>query len=343
MSGYFQKTAKISLILVYLVILAGAIVRMTGSGMGCPDWPKCFGYYIPPTEQGQLEWKEKKTYDAGQIIINNDALLVAKKNFTTSTTFTNENWEPYTKHKYATFNPWHTWIEYINRLVTVLLGIPVIIMMVLSFFLYSKDKWLTYGSIAAFIAIGIEAVLGKIVVDTNLKTGMITIHMVIAFLIAAIFLFLVYRAKEDKKNNSFDALTHKLILFSVLLTLVQVIFGTQVREFVDGQIDQVGYVNELWLAHPNTLFYVHRSFSIGVVALNIYIAYRIYKLELGYSKIRWVLLLILLEVISGLAMYYFEFPFSSQPIHLVLAALLFGVQFYLFLETINSKSRRKTL
>jgi heme A synthase len=43
-------SAQIALILVYLVIFAGAFVRLTGSGMGCPDWPKCW-VYIPPTEQ----------------------------------------------------------------------------------------------------------------------------------------------------------------------------------------------------------------------------------------------------------------------------------------------------
>ena len=59
----------ITIIIVYLVILAGGIVRMTGSGMGCPDWPKCFGYLVPPTERSQLDWKSQYSYNKNQIII----------------------------------------------------------------------------------------------------------------------------------------------------------------------------------------------------------------------------------------------------------------------------------
>ncbi|CAN0601661.1 unnamed protein product, partial [Ectocarpus sp. 12 AP-2014] len=112
----FRKIAKISLVLVYLVIVAGAVVRMTGSGMGCPDWPKCFGYYIPPTDATEIKWQADRTFEKGQVIIWNETLQVSKETFTTTNSFNEENWEMYTKHDYAEFNPWHTWIEYINRL-----------------------------------------------------------------------------------------------------------------------------------------------------------------------------------------------------------------------------------
>ena len=67
MKNLYRPFLILSLVLVYLVIFAGAIVRMTGSGMGCPDWPKCFGYLIPPTERAQLNWKPNHQYKNGQV------------------------------------------------------------------------------------------------------------------------------------------------------------------------------------------------------------------------------------------------------------------------------------
>ena len=115
MKNSFIRSVKISLILVYLVIAAGSIVRMTGSGMGCPDWPKCFGYLIPPTERAQLDWKPGHKYTKGQVIILKEELRVANKNFSSSDSFDEDNWGLYTQHDYALFNPYHTWIEYLNR------------------------------------------------------------------------------------------------------------------------------------------------------------------------------------------------------------------------------------
>ena len=66
---------------------------MTGSGMGCPDWPKCFGYLIPPTSEDQITWKENTVFEEGMIIIKNKELFVAKQDLKTSESFYVENWE----------------------------------------------------------------------------------------------------------------------------------------------------------------------------------------------------------------------------------------------------------
>ena len=129
----FIRWAKISLVLIYLVIIAGATVRMTGSGMGCPDWPKCFGYYIPPTQVEELLWKPNHEYNKGQVIIKNNSLWVANNSFTTKDVYNPSDWKEYTKHDYAEFNPYHTWVEYINRLCGALAGLSCLVLFVLSF------------------------------------------------------------------------------------------------------------------------------------------------------------------------------------------------------------------
>src|SRR6056300_753965 len=128
MKNKFRTISKIALVLIYLVIIAGGIVRMTGSGMGCPDWPKCFGYFIPPTDAAQLEWKPNTKYSEGNVIINNERLLVASASFTTNDQFNIDKWEPYTKHDYAVFDAKHTWIEFINRLLGALSGLTILIL-----------------------------------------------------------------------------------------------------------------------------------------------------------------------------------------------------------------------
>lgn len=344
MQKHFRKIAKIALILVYMVIIAGAVVRMTGSGMGCPDWPKCFGYYIPPTDETVLEWKENRAFEKGQVIIYEESLKVAKSDFSTTNSYNSNNWENYTKHDYAIFNVWHTWIEYINRLLGALAGLATLILAVGSLWFWKKKKLITILSWLVVFGMVFQAWLGATVVYSVLEPVKITLHMLMALLIVALLLYIIFKTSKSVKNKKNSKLLINLLVLAIILTLIQIVLGTQVRQFVDYQMDVYGeQAKNLWLQKPEIQFYIHRTFSIVVVVLNLYIAFLIQKSNLGYKKINWVLLVLLMELISGITMYYLDFPFGSQTIHLVMASLLFGIQFYLVLEAINAERSVKTL
>ncbi len=334
MKKYFVPAAKTSLVLVYLVIIAGALVRMTGSGMGCPDWPKCFGYYIPPTDVKELTWEPNHLFEKGQVIIKDEALLVAKSDFTTSTTFEESNWELYTKHDYAIFNPMHTWIEYINRLCGALAGIAVFVMAIFSFGFRREKSSITWLSWLTVFMMGFQAWLGATVVYSVLNPVKITLHMVMALVIVAVILYIIKSAKSENPVVKYDSKFRYLLIVALILTLIQVILGTQVRQYVDEQVKAFGYDRmHLIFENPTVNFYIHRSFSFLIFGVNAALFIRNRKLQLGYSKMDWIILLLLIEIISGMAMYYFDFPFGSQTIHLVIAALFFGAQYYLLLES----------
>ena len=334
MKNRFPTIVKVTLVSLYLIFLAGSIVRMTGSGMGCPDWPKCFGYYIPPTSEEQITWQPNSTYEKGMIIIKNEELYVAEKNVTTLSEFDISNWKEYTKHEYATFNKFHTWVEYINRLITVLSGFIFLFLIAASLKFRKENKWIPIIAFSAFFLMLVEAFLGKLVVDSNLKPTMITLHMVIGLFIIGFILRLLFIIRKEKTVFKYHSLFNKLLIISIVFSLIQIAMGTQVRQFIDEQVKLFGFENnEYSLMNPSFKFYFHRSFTIAIILVNFGLFYLNQLHNLGYSLVKWILVLLFLETITGILMYYAEFPLGTQAIHLLSGALLFGVQFYLWLQS----------
>ena len=119
----------------------------------------------------------------------------------------------------------------------------------------------------------------------------------------------------------------------MFLMLVQILIGLKVREFIDLNIDIYGFDKKnLWLSKPNIEFYIHRSFSILILASNILLFIFSYKLKLEMKWIKLILILISVEIIAGASIYYLSFPILSQPLHLFIAILIFGFQFNWYLN-----------
>jgi cytochrome c oxidase assembly protein subunit 15 len=339
MKKYFPLSVKTALVLVYLVIVAGALVRMTGSGMGCPDWPKCFGYYIPPTDEKELLFDQNKEFQKGQVIIYEEKLWVAKTDFTTSQSFNESDWDVYTKHDYAIFNVYHTWTEYLNRLCGALAGIACLVMAILSFAYWSEKKRVILLSWLVVFLMGFQAWLGATVVYSVLNPVKITVHMVMALVIVAVILYILQLVQPKTSTAKSDKLFSKLLWVSLVFSLIQIVLGTQVRQFVDEQIKHLGYDNmHMIFAEPPVNFYFHRTFTFVVLGTAIYMYIRNRKLSLGFSLMNWVMILFGIEILSGIAMYYLDFPFGMQTTHLVVASILFGLQFYMILQNRNIKS-----
>jgi len=330
----FIRWAKISLVLVYLVIIAGATVRMTGSGMGCPDWPKCFGYYIPPTQVQELQWKPNHEYDKGQVIIMDNKLWVAENDFVSKDVYEAANWAEYTKHDYAVFNPYHTWVEYINRLCGALAGLACLILFILSFrFRKTRKSIILWSGIVLFLLM-FNAWLGATVVYSVLNPVKITTHMIAALLNVAALIYLIHLAKGKKEYAArYDRTFHLFAWTAMVFSLIQIGLGTQVRQFIDEQTRSGITDVALWLQNPDATFYIHRTFSFVIFFVNLYLFLRNKRLNLQNTKINWIMLLLLLEILTGILMYYIHFPFGTQAAHLVIAALMYGLQFSIILDT----------
>ena len=195
----FKTTIITSFLLVLLVIFAGSMVRMTGSGMGCPDWPKCFGYLIPPTTEKDVFWKSNFNYKKGVMILRNEKFYSAKIDFLSSNEFMSSNWLEYTKHDYNEFSVMNTWFEFINRFIGAIAGLSTLIMFLFSFNFLKTKPVVTIMSFIVVLSMLFQAWLGKLVVDSNLSPYKITVHMLMAIVILSLIIF-IYKKSDVRKN-----------------------------------------------------------------------------------------------------------------------------------------------
>ncbi|MDP3837357.1 MAG: COX15/CtaA family protein [Methylococcales bacterium] len=303
----FRTIGLWTILFVYLVIMAGSIVRASGAGMGCPDWPTCFGQWIPPTEEAQLPANYHEIYAARG-------------------------------YENTQFNPVKTWTEYTNRLVGVTLGLFILCMAWSSRHYLKSDKTVFFLALTTLFLVGFQGWLGSVVVASNLQPFKITLHMLLALILATLLIYTVTRSQRDFLTQlDVSALPAKLkpvLLVALVMTLVQIAMGTQVREAVDG-IALAQVERQFWRADFPMLFYIHRSFSSIILFTNLWIVWSIFKqfdkqnpLFQGAVALGFV---VVTGILAGVSLDRLGMPAVAQPVHLLMANLIFGTQFFLYL------------
>ncbi len=310
-------------------------MRGTGSGMGCPDWPKCFGSWVPPTQESQLPSNYQEVYVQQRVEKN-----ARFSTYLSALGFANLaqqiQSDPSIREE-EDFNATKTWIEYLNRLLGAVVGLLILVTFLVSLKYRKQDVWLVALTLATVVTVAIQGWIGSIVVSTNLLPWMITVHMLLALVIVALLTVVVLRTREATVVKPSQVYRIQAVLgILLILSLVQIVMGTQVRESVNEVSRALGEgQRSRWIDQLDWIFYVHRSYSIILLLGHLYLGYLIYQnSQPSGNLIRWSLVLLVVviaEIASGVVMAYFAIPKFAQPLHLILATLAFGIQTYLIL------------
>ena len=296
----YQKTAILTVMAVLFLILIGSLVRASGAGLGCPDWPKCWGCWWPPSDVSEID---ASRYDI------------------------------------TSFNKLKMWIEYVNRLLGVLIGFFITATSLLSFRYRKSKPRIFWASLLAFVLVLFQGWLGAQVVRSQLEGGAITVHMIVAILILLILIYAAYEANHAHLNLSLPREVTKPLRITALvilaITISQMVLGTRVRE----QIDHLSKTNEQapreqWLSKTGASDHIHRSFSWVVLGACVFTLTLRKEHKLHGLTGKLIILnavFVALQIGCGIVLAYGGLPATFQILHLTLASVMITTQFLLLL------------
>jgi cytochrome c oxidase assembly protein subunit 15 len=275
------------------LILVGSLVRVSGAGLGCPDWPRCFGSWIPPASAADLP----PQFDASQ------------------------------------FNPTLMWTEYLNRLLGVTVGFSILATAISAWRHHRREPRILWTTIAAFVLVGYEGWLGGRVVAHELAPWIVTAHLIVAVVIVQLLLYATYNAFDRRPVPDTDfRLPGWPFVALIVVTLVQAGFGTQVRGTIDDALD-AGVARDAALAAVGRLDYLHRDLAFLVmIAATLVTLWLVSRRSPIVSWAYIVLALAITQIAIGALMAYGSLVPAAQVAHLAIASLLLGAETVLWLK-----------
>jgi heme a synthase len=322
----FQKVALIAFLCVELLMFVGAVVRATGSGLGCPDWPFCYGCWLPPSSAAEIN-REALEKDLPKFKIKAERLGRDAEKLTVD-------------QLVAEYDPVSTWIEYFNRLTALPVGVSVLALAVYSFF--QRRPSLVILSLLSLALVGVNAWLGRNVVLSRLNPGTITLHMALAVLLLCC---LVYVAWAGARQPWRIVAQKKVLPVKVgwalfAFIVIEGVMGSQVRELTDSlALSRAGQSRASWIPEleGSVVYLIHRSFSWLLLVLAVAFARGVVQ---SLGRLPWLELsvvgIVFAQMVLGVVLSHFGVFPLVQVLHVGLSSLLVSG---LFLWLLGAKRR----
>lgn len=314
----FQKVAAAACVALIVLIFVGAIVRASGAGMGCPDWPTCWGCLIPPTSADQIDPAKLdiEKYRMKAAVHGIDPATITKESII------------------ANYNPVHTWIEYINRLTSMPLSLLTLATFIMAVWRKNRIRSVVVMSAIALLLLGINGWMGARIVYSGLKPGIITIHMALAIAMLCVLVFVAWRGSDAPWRlaaSSCRGGISKLAWLLFILVLAEGVLGSQIREKTDelkqthAAAPRSEWVGEL--EHSAT-YLIHRSASWAILIVAVIFFLKALKAKTGAPLLERVILgVVLAQMVLGLILSQWGILPFAQVMHIGLSSILVSALF----------------
>ncbi len=326
-----NRLAWFALVSVIVLVVAGATVRVTGSGLGCPDWPFCWGCWIPPTrvEQIDVEKLDIEKFKRHAIRKGIDPDTITRETILES------------------FNPVQTWIEFCNRLASLPLGLFTLLLALFSFGAKRHKWWIVLLSWFCLIDVLGNAVMGAMVVRSGLQPGIITLHMALAFLLIAVLVTVIWLSRSSSEPNLEMERTQRRRLLIVSIVFFACLFsegllGSQLREQTDELlIAAEGLSRDQWVDQlGSTLIYkIHRSFSWSLlITSGLLLFWSRRSNGLKFVEPKFIFLLVIAMMMMGVVLAHISIFEVVQVLHVGTTSVLLAVTWHWIVRIWSSRT-----
>ena len=323
----YRKLVWVTLFLTFDLIMFGAFTRLTDSGLGCPDWPGCYGQANPLQAHADIR--------AAETAMPTGPVTVVK-----------------------------AWIEMIHRYLAMGIGVLIVALMAIAWrrWLQSGRKQMKFSPLfptLLFAFVCVQGAFGAWTVTMKLQPIIVTIHLLLGMTLLALLTWFGARSSDHPAvSHSASALRISAILAIVLLVMQISLGGWVSSNYAalacpdfplcqGAMFPQMDFANgfTLWrdlgmtakgdyLPFPalTAIHWTHRAFALVVVMLVAWVGINAFKIEGLRKTARWLLIMIALQFTIGVSTVFLKLPLALAVAHNGGAALLM-----ILLVTLNYK------